>query len=155
VPARDPDGTFTATVVVHDFDGTPSPVNNATIEGADGAVPLGGGRYEVTVGNGKSVLTAERGVDVRSNHVQTCFKAKLRKCPKAHGRKIVGSDRGDELKGTRGFDRISSGGGNDQVDLRKGGKDRASCGPGNDVVLLRRGDRNDRVRGSCEEVRRR
>ena len=155
VPARDRDGTFVATVVAHDFDGTPSPANNATIEGADEVTPLGGGRYEVTVGSGKSVLTAERGADVRSNHVETCFRAKLRRCPRAHGRKIVGSERGDELKGTRGFDRISSRGGDDEVDLRKGGKDRVSCGPGDDLVLLRRGDRNDRVRGSCEGVRRR
>ena len=155
VPARDRDGEFTATVVIHGFDGTPSPVNDATIEGADQATPVGGGRYEVTVGRGRSVLTAERGDDVRSNHVQTCFRAKFRKCPKAHGKRIVGSDRADRLKGTRGFDRISSGGGNDRINLRKGGKDRVRCGRGHDVVLLKRGDRDDRVRASCEEVRRR
>jgi hypothetical protein len=154
VPARDADGEFEARVVIHDFDGTPAPVNDATILGAESATPLGNGEYAITVANGTSTLTAARGQDVRSNHVPVCVRAELSRCPKAHGRTIVGSGRGDELKGTRGFDRISSGGGDDRVNLRQGGRDRVKCGGGGDLVLLDRGDRDDRVADSCERVRR-
>ncbi len=154
VPARDADGEFTARVVSHDFDGTPSPVSNATIEGAESVTPIGDGEYEITVGNGRSVLTAERGVDVPSNHVETCSQTPLAKCPKAHGRTIFGSDRGDELRGTRGFDEISSGAGDDAIDLRKGGKDRADCGKGDDVVRIKTGDGDDPIADDCERVRR-
>ena len=154
VPARDADGEFVARVVSHDFDGTPSPVSDATIDGAEGVNPIGDGEYEITVGSGPSVLTAEHGVDVRSNHVETCSKTPLAKCPKAHGRTIFGSDRGDDLRGTRGFDEISSGAGDDVIDLHKGGKDRADCGRGDDVVTVKAGDRDDRIAGDCERVRR-
>ena len=154
IPARDADGEFTARVVSHDFDGTPSPVSDATIEGTESVTPIGGGRYEITVGAGRSVLTAERGVDVPSNHVETCSKTPLAKCPRAHGRTIFGSARGDDLSGTRGFDDISSRGGDDAIDLRSGGKDHADCGRGEDVVTVRRGDGDDRIASDCERVRR-
>ena len=154
VPARDADGEFTARVVSHDFDGTPSPVSDATIEGAEAVTPIGGGEYAITVGGGRSVLTAERGVDVPSNHVETCSKTPLGKCPKAHGRTVYGSDRGDALRGTRGFDDIASAGGDDVIDLRKGGKDRADCGKGDDVVRIKSGDGDDRIARDCERVRR-
>jgi hypothetical protein len=154
VPPRDADGEFVARVVEHGFDGTPSPVSDATIVGAESVNPIGEGRYEVTVGNGASVLYADHQPDVRSNQVETCSRAKLAACPKAHGRTIYGSDRADDLKGTRGFDEIAAGGGDDALDLRKGGRDRANCGAGDDVVRLRRGDGDDRIRGNCERVRR-
>lgn len=155
VPARDGDGEFEVRVVAHDFDGTPRPADGATILGAESVTPLGDGRYGVAVAPGRTLLTAERGQDVRSNHVETCFKAKLDRCPKAHGRTIVGSDRGDELEGTRGDDVIRSGGGDDRIDLRKGGRDKVDCGAGDDVVVWERGDRDDRTAPSCERVVRR
>lgn len=154
VPARDSDGEFVARVKEHAFDGTPSPVSDATIEGAELVVPLGDGRYRVTVGPGVSTLTAERGLDIRSNHVETCFRADIDRCPAGHGRTIVGSHRSDSLPGTRGFDVITSAAGDDRIDLRKGGRDRVACGRGNDVVLLDRGDRDDRIADTCERVRR-
>jgi Ca2+-binding RTX toxin-like protein len=100
------------------------------------------------------VLTAEHLTDVPSNHVKTCFRAQIAACPKAHGRTIFGSDRGDRLAGTRGFDVISSGAGDDQIDLRSGGRDRVRCGGGEDLVRLRPGDGDDRVGASCERIRR-
>ena len=153
VPART-EGTFTARVVEHVFDGSTNPAPAATIEGAESVNELGNGRYEVTVGNGFTTLRATRGLDIASNQVETCSKAKLAKCPRAHGRTIVGSDRGDELKGTRGFDDISSGRGADEIDLRQRGKDRVDCGPGDDVVLIKRGDGDDRIARDCERKRR-
>ena len=153
VPAHDADGEFTARVVVHDFDGTPTPVTDATIMGADAASHAAGGEYEIRVGAGTTELFAARGADIRSNRLEVCVD-QASDCPKAHGRTIVGSKRGDELKGTRGFDDISAGGGGDEIDLRKGGRDRADCGAGKDLVLLKRGDGDDRVGGDCERIRR-
>ena len=104
------------------------------------------------------VLHGRAQVDVRSNHIETCSKTPLAECPKAaHGRTIFGSDRGDDLRGTRGFDEgSSSGAGDDVIDLHKGGKDRADCGGGDDVVgqgrRPRRPDRR-RLRAGPEELR--
>jgi hypothetical protein len=154
VPARTA-GTFTARIVQHEFDGSTSPATGATITGAESVVEQAGGRYEVTVGNGTSTLRATRGLDIASNQVEVCSRARLSQCPKAHGKTIVGSNRGDELKGTRGFDDIAAGGGRDEIDLRRGGRDRADCGPGRDVVLLRSGDHDDRIARDCERKRRR
>ena len=151
VPARS-DGEFVAKVVAHGFDGTTSPVAGATIEGAP-AVELANGRYRVNVGRGTTTLRATRGLDIPSNQVETCMKPKLRKCPSAHGRTIVGSPRGDGLRGTKGWDTIKARGGRDRINLRKGGRDFVNCGGGKDVVLLRKGDRDDRLR-KCERVRR-
>jgi hypothetical protein len=153
VPART-EGTFIARVVEHAFDGSTNPATGATIAGAESVSELGGGRYEVTVDNGSSTLRATRGLDIASNQVETCSKAKLSRCPKAHGRAIVGSDRADDLKGTRGWDDISSGPGRDVISLRRGGHDRAKCGGGTDVVLVKRGDRDDRIARDCERKRR-
>jgi hypothetical protein len=153
VPPRS-EGTFTARVVEHVFDGSTNPATGATIEGAGSVNELGNGRYEVTVGNGFRTLRAVRGLDVASNQVETCSKPKLAKCPKAHGKAIVGSKRDDELRGTRGFDDISSRGGDDVLDLRAGGRDHADCGPGRDVVLIERGDTDNVVSDSCERKRR-
>ena len=153
VPARTA-GTFTARVVEHVFDGTTDPGTGASIEGAASFTDLGDGRFEITVGRGISKLRATRGLDVPSNRVQACFRTNLARCPKAHGRRIVGSDENDRLPGTRGFDVIRALGGDDRIILRKGGEDRVNCGRGDDVVRLKRGDGDDRVRGNCERIRR-
>ena len=152
VPARS-SGTFEVEVLAHVFDGTTSPAEGATIAGASEVIDLGGGRYEVTVAEGKSMLTATRGLDIPSNHVKTCSREQKKECPKAHGRRIFGSDKADRIKGTRGWDRIFSGGGNDRLKLRNGGRDRVNCGGGkDDEVLLKRRDRDDKIAANCEEV---
>jgi hypothetical protein len=153
VPPRS-EGTFTARVVAHAFDGSTKPATGVTIEGAGAVNELGNGRYEVTVGNGFRTLRAVRGLDIASNQVETCSKPKLARCPKAHGKAIVGSKGDDELKGTRGFDEITARGGDDVLDLRQGGRDDVDCGPGNDVVLIERGDADDLVSDACERKRR-
>jgi hypothetical protein len=154
VPARDADGEFVARVVAHDYDGTPQPAPGAAIAGAGSVQDLGDGRYEVTVGHGTSTLRATRSIDVASNQVDVCFKARIAACPRAHGRTIRGSRRSDRLRGTRGFDDIAAAGGADVIDLRAGGRDRADCGRGDDAVLVDRGDSDDRIGADCERVRR-
>ena len=154
VPARDADGEFEVRVVEHSFDGSANPAPGATIEGAGSVNELDNGLYRVTVDSGFTELRATRGLDVDSNHVETCFKQRISRCPRAHGRTIVGSDRADDLPGTRGFDTIKAGGGGDTIDLRKGGRDKVRCGSGNDLVLLDRGDRDDNIAANCERKRR-
>jgi RTX calcium-binding nonapeptide repeat (4 copies) len=81
---------------------------------------------------------------------------------------IVGTDRGETLRGTARDDRISGRGGNDvligyggrdvvdggrgadRLSLRDGERDTAICGPGRDVVLA---DSADVVLGDCEDLR--
>jgi len=147
-------GTFTLRVVGHRFDGSVNPATGVTIEGAESVSDLGDGRYEVSVPHGMTTLRAVRGVDVPSNQLETCTRADLSDCPRAHGRTIVGSARGDELPGTRGFDDISGRGGDDTIDIRNGGRDRVNCGGGDDEVLADRGDSDDAVAPSCEKVKR-
>lgn len=151
VPPR-AEGPFVARVVEHGFDGSVEPASGATIHGA-AFDDLGGGRYRVFPDTGESTLWATRNLDIASNRLTTCSRAKARSCPAFHGRAIVGSSAGDALPGTRGWDTIKARGGRDRIDLRRGGRDRVNCGGGRDVVLLRRGDRDDRLR-NCERVRR-
>lgn len=152
VPARDRDGQFEVEVVAHSFDGSTAPADGATINGATEATALGGGRYAVTVPSGRTALRATRGVDIPSNRLRSCVRERLKRCPKAHGRTIVGSPRGDRIKGTRGFDRIASGRGRDRIKIRQGGRDRVNCGGGRDKVVTKRGDRDDRIARNCERV---
>jgi hypothetical protein len=153
VPARS-DGTFEVEVVAHVFDGTSEPAEGATIAGASAVTELGDGRYEVTVAEGRTTLTATRSLDIPSNHVKTCVSDQSSDCPRAHGRRIFGSDKGDKIKGTRGWDKIASGGGNDTIKLRNGGRDRVNCGAGKrDEVKLKRRDDDDKIAPNCEVVK--
>lgn len=153
VPAGDADGVFEVTVVANSFDGTQSPADGAAITGASQTTPLGGGRYEVTVPEGRTTLVATRGSDIPSNHVAACVDDELSRCPDAHGRTIYGSGGRDRIKGTQGWDRIDSGAGNDRLDIRAGGRDRVDCGAGRDTVLRKRSDDDDRIGKNCERVR--
>ncbi len=122
-----------------------------TIVGADSAIHAGDGEYFVTVGPGTTELFATRDQDVRSNRLTVCVGAAA-DCPDAHGRTIIGSERGDSLAGTRGDDAISGRKGRDRIVIRQGGTDRVNCGGASDVVIVRRGDRSDRIAGNCERV---
>jgi hypothetical protein len=153
VPAGDEDGRFEVEVLAHAFDGAASPADGVTIDGASEVSPLGGGRYAVTVPEGRTTLVARRGVDIPSNQVTACVDADAGACPSAHGRTIYGGEQGDRIKGTAGWDRIDSGRGDDRIDLRKGGRDRVNCGGGKDVVLQKGSDDDNRVGANCERVR--
>jgi Domain of unknown function (DUF4430) len=93
--------------------------------------------------------------DVTSNRIRVCVSADSGGCPDVRGAKVFGSEHGDRIKGTPGWDRIAARGGADVVNLRSGGQDRASCGGGHDEVVLEAGDRNDHIAPSCERVSRR
>jgi hypothetical protein len=154
VPASDPDGTFEVGVVAHRFDGAAAPADGAAIAGAAEATPLGGGRYTVTVPEGRTTLSASRGIDIPSNHVTTCYRPGGA-CPDAHGRTIFGSPERDRLAGTSGWDEIDTGGGDDRINIRAGGRDRVDCGGGTDKVVRKRSDGDDRIGDNCERIRKR
>ena len=71
------------------------------------------------------------------------------------GISLVGSPQADKVKGTAGDDSIRSRGGDDKVDLRKGGSDEVNCGKGRDTVRIKRSTASDGlvIKGSCERVR--
>ena len=154
VPARDDDGTFEVGVLAHTFDGQTAPADGATIVGAAQTTPLGNGRYSVTVPQGRFDLHATRGSDIPSNYVETCTSLDAGACPVAHGRTIFGSPEGDRLAGTRGWDEIDTGAGNDRINIRSGGRDRVTCGGGRDTVLRKGADGDDKIGNNCERIRR-
>ena len=152
-PARaQPDIPYQVTVYSYADDGTRSAAAGATVTGAAAPTGAGGHTMVTSTETGTARLHATRGQDIPSNRVKVCVDPDPSRCPLVHGKRIVGSGRADEIKGTRGWDAIIAGGGGDRVDLRRGGRDRVNCGSGHDKVVVRRGDHNDRVAASCERV---
>jgi hypothetical protein len=159
-PARaQPSVPFHVTVFQYGDDGARSPASGARVAGGEDASTSGpGGRTSVTVSAaGTAKLRATRSSDgaIPSNVVKVCVDADPSKCPEAHGKRIYGSVRGDEIDGTRGWDAIQARGGGDRIDIRQGGIDRVRCGGGRDVVVKSPGDRDDEIAASCERVIRR
>ncbi len=105
---------------------------------------------------GVAQLAATRGTDIPSEVLDTCVGPESNSCPTQRGKRIVGSPEGDKIKGTSGLDEIRSRGGDDTVDVRKGGADTVNCGTGRDTVLIKRATAGDGlvIKGSCETVRR-
>jgi hypothetical protein len=159
-PARAKPGVpFEVSVFQFDDSGARGPAAGATVTGGATPVTTGPrGKATVTLNRqGTSALRATRSTDgsIPSNRVAVCVNADLAKCPSAHGKIIVGSNRADEVFGTPGWDGISARGGDDVVNIRSGGRDRVRCGIGRDRVITTSGDRNDVIAESCERVVRR
>jgi hypothetical protein len=152
-PARaQPDVPYQVTVYSYADDGTRSPAAGAAVTGA--ATPTGAGGHTMVTSTeaGTDTLHATHGQDIPSNRVEVCVDPDPSRCPQVHGKRIFGSGRADEIRGTRGWDAIQAGGGGDQVELRGGGRDRVNCGGGDDSVIVNRGDHDDRIAASCERV---
>jgi hypothetical protein len=146
-----PNVPYQVTVYSYADDGTRSPAAGATVAGA--GQPTGpAGHTMVTSAAGTHTLRATRGQNIPSNRVEVCVNQDLSKCPDAHGKRIFGSARADQIRGTRGWDAIHAGGGDDTVDLRDGGRDRVACGGGRDAVIVDRGDHDNQIGPTCERV---
>ncbi len=168
-PARAATGTpFTVSVVEHGcvtqssppFETTCSsvPAAGVTISGGDSVATTGAdGTAQVAAGSAGDVeLAATRGADIPSEVLETCIAEVLETCPPARGKTTIGSPQADEIKGTAGADVIRSRGGDDRLDLRKGGPDKVNCGPGADKVRIKRADvEASKIAGNCERVRKR
>jgi hypothetical protein len=149
-PRAEPGVPFEVKVRQYSDTGETEPAGNASVTGAL-APTLMDGRTMVTLAETRA-LRATRGGDIPSNRVRVCVSSDASDCPAKHGRRIVGSDRADRIRDTKGWDRIAARGGDDRVDIRSGGHDRVSCGGGEDVVVRSAGDGNDQIAASCEEV---
>ncbi len=151
-----PNVPFAVTVHSYADDGTRHPAAGVSVTNA--AAPTGpAGHARVSLAAGTHVLRASDSPDIPSNRVSVCVAADPSSCPSAHGKRIVGSDRADEIKGgTPGWDSIEARGGKDTVDVTAGGHDLVGCGGGSDRVILNRGDHNDRdpieLRAGDQEV---
>jgi hypothetical protein len=135
-----------------------APAGGVTVSGADADATTGAdGTATLVVDEvGVAQLAATRGGDIPAEVLDTCVGPESNSCPKQRGKRIVGSPEGDKIKGTSGLDEIRSRGGDDTVDVRKGGADTVNCGSGRDVVLIKRATAGDGlvIKGSCEKVRR-
>jgi hypothetical protein len=159
-PARAKPGVpFEVSVVQFDDSGSQSPAVGATVSGGTNPVRTGPrGKAMVTVsGSGTAALRATRSspTSIPSNRVAVCVNSDLARCPSAHGKLILGSERADAIGGTLGWDVIWARGGDDVANIRSGGKDRVSCGAGRDRVVVAPRDGNDQIATNCERVVRR
>lgn len=157
-----PGETFQVRAVSYDANGNASPAAGVQVSGGGLAAPTDAdGQTTVSAGGpGTRTLRGERGNDVPTAPVEVCVNADRSSCPSRRGEEFIGTGRDDRIKGTRGDDRIraaggrdvvTSGRGDDRINVRGGGRDRVNCGRGQDVV---RADRNDVVKGNCERVKR-
>jgi hypothetical protein len=146
-----PNVPFQVTVHSYSDDGTRRPAAGVSVTGA--ADPKGaGGHATVTASAGTEVLQATHSPDIPSSRVRVCINSNPSSCPTARGKRILGSDHGDQIKGTKGWDSIQARGGADVIDITSGGRDQVGCGGGHDKVIVKRSDHDDQIRSSCEQV---
>ena len=154
-PARArPDEKVRVKVVSFDGDGDRKRPGGVGIVDAESgetvAATNGDGRAKVRVDEGVTRLRAIKGDDIPSAPVDVCASDDSGDCPKRRGETFVGSDRDDEIDGTKGADDVRARGGDDSVDVEGGERDEVDCGGGKDDVVA---DRKDRVAGDCEDVK--
>lgn len=159
-PARAKPGVpFEASVLQFDDAGTQAPAAGATVSGGGNPVTTNAqGKAMVTVSTpGTATLRATRSspAGIPSNRVAVCINSDLARCPSAHGKLILGSQRADTIGGTLGWDRIWARQSDDVVNIRSGGRDQVSCGAGRDTLVLAPGDTDAASAASCERVVRR
>ena len=154
-PFRNAPGVVAATVQAVDFNGvTKAAPDGTVVSGGTSPVTTVGGVAAVPVAAGNWTLRAvgpgAAPTEIPSNPLPVCAAVSITDCPPQPGRRIVGSNVRDVLKGTPGPDVIRSRGGKDTVRVRGGGADVVNCGNGKDKVIA---DAGDRVK-SCEKGRR-
>jgi hypothetical protein len=153
-PVRSTPGSVAVTVRAISFDGNVTPAPNGT-------VILGGASPATTVGGSAAVPVAEGETELRavgpgaaptqipSEALSLCVDSDLGDCPAKRGRRVIGTNEKDGLKGTGGPDTIRSRGGADKIRVKGGDRDVVNCGRGRDTVIA---DGADKLR-RCETVR--
>ena len=155
-PFRTTPGALQVKVTAFDFNGVAKPAPDGTVV-TGGAAPAmtAGGTAVVSLGAGGTVLRATgpgaAPTEIPSNQVPVCVAVQLGECPPVPGRRIVGTNVRDVLKGTAGPDVIQSRGGKDVIRVRGGGRDFVNCGKAKDKVVA---DGRDRLR-LCEKGKKR
>jgi hypothetical protein len=148
-PARaEPNGDVKVRVWAYDSAGKRSAAAGAAVGGATTDAE---GRATISApAKGSLKLRAERAADIASQTLSVCVTAKDG-CPARRGKKLYGSAKADRIKGTKGPDSVTAGGGADRISVRGGGRDKVRCGAGKDRVSA---DRKDVVARDCEVVKR-
>ena len=103
------------------------PAPGATISGANGTLTTAddGTAQLVAQAAGDLRLTAVRGTDIRSQTLRVCVDPQPSGCPSKRGKKILGRDADDRIKGTGGADTIRGPRRRDRV-LARGARPTAS-----------------------------
>lgn len=153
-PFRAAPGTIQVQVQAVSFDGAVSPAPDGTvITGGTSSATTAGGIATVAVNQSTTLRAVGPGsapTEIPSNQLPLCVRANPQDCPPVPGKRIVGTNLRDNLKGGGGPDRIRTRGGKDKVRVKGGSADRVDCGKGKDVVIV---DPTDRIK-NCEKVRR-
>ncbi|HYH62447.1 MAG TPA: hypothetical protein VD766_11330 [Solirubrobacterales bacterium] len=130
VTANEP---FEVTVTRLKADGSQEPAAGVTVSSPPTETNADG-EATFMVGPGQATFQAMGGIDdVPSSEVPVCAAVEVSDCP---------ADRGIDIFGSRGDDKIKSAAGPDRID----------CGRGDDVV--KKAQRSDEVDKSCEKVKR-
>jgi hypothetical protein len=143
------------TVREYDASGKASPARGVRLTGADGVRTKKDGTAQVVFEDaGTPFIRGVRGPDIPTETEHLCVWEKAAsECDKWLTGWVVGTDGDDGMRGTDNPERITGRGGDDRIRSRGDGEaDSVRCGPGDDVV---RADQLDRVKRSCETVRRR
>ena len=143
-------------VVVRKYDenGQQTPAEGVRLAGVGGVMTDANGSATVVFEEaGRPSLRGERGNDVPTDVEHLCvWEQSASECKKWLTGWVVGTDRADRMRGTANPERIAARRGPDRIRSRGDGMaDSVRCGRGKDVV---RADELDRVRRSCETVRR-
>lgn len=145
-----PGQVFDVKAFEYDAGGDREPAEGVTISG--GAAPVvtdGDGEALVVAAADDTTVRGERGGDIPTPPIEVCVDSDIEDCPERRGERIYGSDDDDQIKGTRGADRIAARRGDDKIDVQGNEVDKVDCGPGRDEVDA---DGKDKVDDDCERV---
>jgi hypothetical protein len=153
-PVRSTPGAVAVTVRAITFDGNIIPAPDGTvIQGGATPATTTGGAATVPVAEGETQLRAvgpgAAPTQIPSAALSVCVDSDLGDCPAKRGRRVIGTNEKDGLKGTGGPDTIRSRGAADKILVKGGDRDEVNCGRGKDVVIA---DSRDKLR-RCETVR--
>ena len=143
------------TVREYDSGGNASPAAGVRLTGAGNVMTGTDGTTTVEFEDaGTPFIRGVRGPDIPTDAEHLCvWEDSASECDRWLTGWVVGTDQADRMRGTDNPERITGRGGDDRINSRGDGEaDSVRCGPGDDVV---RADQLDRVKRSCETVRRR
>ena len=142
------------TVREYDISGRASPAAGVRLTGAGGEMTGMDGTAEVVFEDvGTRYIRGVRGPDIPTVTEHLCaWETDASVCDRWLTGWVVGTAQADRMRGTANPERITGRGGSDRINSRGDGEaDSVRCGPGDDVARV---DELDRVKRSCETVRR-
>ena len=140
-------------VQAYDASGQASPAAGVRLAGAGDVMTDANGEATVTFEPGRRTIRGVREGDVQTEQLRLCVWDEAEsECRTWLNGRVVGTRAADRIRGTGEPERITARAGDDRIRSRgDGARDSVRCGPGDDLV---RADQLDRVRRSCETVKR-